>query len=121
MRVHYLSYGDKEYTTYHQLGTVSDNLSYLINLKEDDNKRDEREEKNHLDFRIILQRQTELYTEFNSYKNKKSQNAFNSNQDLVLVSLYSLIPTLRRELFSLNFSKTDQEGAEDDYIYIKDE
>ena len=121
MRVHYLSYNDKDFTTYHQLGTVSDNLSYIINLKEGDNKRDEREERNHLDFRIILQRQTELYKEFNLYKNKKSQNAFNANQDLVLVSLYSLIPTLRRELFSLKYTKTNQEGAEDDYLYIKED
>ena len=120
MRVYYLSYNDKDFTTYNQLGTVSDNISKVINLKEGDNKRDEREEKNHLDFRIILQRQDELYKEYNLYKNKKSQNAFNANQDLVLVSLYSLIPSLRRELFSLKFTKTDQEGAKDDYLYIKE-
>ena len=120
IRVYYLSYNDKDFTTYNQLGTVSDNLSNIINLKEGDNKRDVREEKNHLDFKIILQRQDELYKEFNLYKSKKSQNAFNANQDLVLISLYTLIPTLRRELFSLKFSKTDQKGAKDDYLYIKE-
>ena len=54
MRVYYLSYNDKDFTTYNQLGTVSDNISKVINLKEGDNKRDEREEKNHLVRRMII-------------------------------------------------------------------
>ena len=121
MRIYYLYYNDKDFTTYNQLGTVMDNISKVIDTYEGYNKRDEREENNHLDFRILLQRQEELYKEYNLYKDKKCQNAFNSNQDLVLVSLYTLIPTLRCELLSLKYTKTDQEGAEYDYLYIKED
>ena len=118
MRIYYLAYNNKDFTTYNQLGTVLDNISIHLNKKEGENKRDDREERNHLDFNIILQRQKELEEEYNLYKNKQCKNAFNSNQDLVLVSLYSLIPTLRRELFSLKYSIEDKREDKDDYLYI---
>ena len=121
MRIYYLAYNNKDFTTYNQLGTVLDNISIHLNKKEGENKRDDREERNHLDFNIILQRQKELEEEYNLYKNKQCKNAFNSNQDLVLVSLYSLIPTLRRELFSLKYSIEDKREDKDDYLYIKDD
>ena len=121
MRIYYLAYNNKDFTTYNQLGTLLDNISIHLNKKEGENKRDDREERNHLDFNIILQRQKELEEEYNLYKNKQCKNAFNSNQDLVLVSLYSLIPTLRRELFSLKYSIEDKREDKDDYLYIKDD
>ena len=72
-----------------------------------DNELSEIEAKKFITFDIVLDKQKELEKQFELIKNKKSITGYDLNQDLLLVSLYSLIPHLRNEVITLNI-----------YIYI---
>jgi hypothetical protein len=46
-------------------------------------------------FDVVLDKQKELQKQIELIKNKKSRIAYDLNQDLVLIALYSLIPPLQ--------------------------
>jgi len=69
------------------------------------------EEKPFIPFDIVLQTRQKLEYDFLSNKSYKS------NQDLLLISLYSLIPVMRDELKLLEFTTTKNDDG--DYIYFK--
>jgi hypothetical protein len=50
-------------------------------------------------------------------KNKKSMIGYDLNQDLLLISLYSLTPPLQQEIMTLNFSRKLE--RKDNWIVIK--
>jgi len=57
----------------------------------------------------------------NSHENIENKNtaiAYDLNQDLILVSLYSLIPPLRNEIKTLNFTKTSQ--LKENWVFFRD-
>ena len=54
---------------------------------------------------------------FDAIDNKLTSKAYDLNQDLLLLSLYSLIPPLRNEIKKLKFTKTIQKT--EDWIVIK--
>jgi hypothetical protein len=87
-----------------------DNSRYSFRQDEEENKLNEWEEKAFVPFEIILQKQKDLEDEF------KTKRTYNINQDLLLVSLYSLIPIERDEIKPLNFTTTVKK--DDDYIYF---
>ena len=67
-------------------------------------------------FNVVLEKQNELQKQLEFTKIKITI-AYDLNQDLLLVSLYSLIPPLRKEPMTLKFSNTIQQ--KDDWILIK--
>jgi hypothetical protein len=73
--------------------------------------------KKFITFDIVLDKQKELKKQFELISNKKSGIAYDLNQDLVLISLYSLIPPLRNEPKTLKFSNFFQEKG--DWVLIK--
>ncbi len=68
-------------------------------------------------FDVVLNKQKELQKQFELIRNKKSLIDYDLNQDLLLVSLYSLIPPLRQENMTLKFSKTLE--RKDNWMVIK--
>ena len=64
-----------------------------------------------------MNKQKELQKQFELIKNKQSVIGYDLNQDLVLVSIYSLIPPLRQEPMTLKFSKALK--REGDWVVVK--
>ena len=65
----------------------------------------------------VLNKQKELQKQFEQITNKNSVIGYDLNQDLLLISLYSLIPPLRQEIMTLKFSKKLERN--DNWIVIK--
>jgi len=80
-------------------------------MDETDQKLNKNEEKSFVPFDIVLQVQQKLEKEF------EANQLYKTNQDLLLISLYSLIPVMRDELKLLEFTTTKRNDG--DYIYIK--
>ena len=73
--------------------------------------------KANVDFEIILAKQKQLKEQYDAVKNKSSNEAYRLNQDLLIVSLYSLIPPNRDEIKLLDFTTT-KKTDDNDYVYI---
>ena len=80
-------------------------------MNETDQKLNKNEEKSFVPFEIVLQVQQKLEKEF------EANQSYKTNQDLLLLSLYSLIPVMRDELKLLEFTTTKNDDG--DYIYFK--
>jgi len=57
-----------------------------------------------IDWNTVIEKQKELERTFQQAQNKQTKQAYTINQDLMLLSLYSLIPPLRAEVRELQFS-----------------
>jgi hypothetical protein len=119
LRILYLMFNNKNLQLYKNISTVQDNISHFINIKEGNNIRDELEEKRHLDFSLILKRRNDLEDAFKKIDDKFIKTAYDINQDLILLSLYTLIPPERCELFHLIFKINISLDEKDDYILIQ--
>ena len=80
-------------------------------------KASEEEMKKFVSFDIVLDKQKELKKQFELITNKQSTIAYDLNQDLLLISLYSLIPPLKTEPKTLKFTNSFQE--KEDWVLIK--
>lgn len=119
LRILYLMFNNKNLLLYKNISKVQDNISHFINIKEGNNIRDELEEDRHLDFSLILKRRNDIEETFKNLHDKFSKTAYDINQDLILLSLYSLIPPERCELFHLIFKLNISLDENDDYILIQ--
>ena len=117
LRVIRIGYNNKLNLNYQLLSYIVSILGDEIDNKEGKNELSPEELERFLDFDIIKLKQKELYNRFYMITNKYTKTAYNLNQDLVLLSLYSLIPPLRNEVKLLEFTFTSK--REGDYIYIK--
>jgi hypothetical protein len=63
-----------------------------------------------------MAKQKSLENTFNSIQNKQTKAAYEMNNDLLLLSLYSLIPPLRNEVKHLNFTHSKKDDG--DYIWF---
>ena len=113
LRIFRIAYETKQFPLYQKISLIMDNLRYSFRDDEQDNKLNEREEKAYVPFEVILEKQKSLEEEF------KSKKTYSINQDLLLVSLYSLIPIERDENKLLSFTTTLK--TDDDYIYFNDD
>jgi len=120
LRVLYLMFDNKDILLYKNISIVQDNITRFINYKEGNNIRDELEQKRHLDFTLILKRRDDIEEAFKNINNKLTKTAYDINQDLLLLSLYSLIPPERCELFQLTFRNHSYSNHNEDYILIDD-
>ena len=66
----------------------------------------------------ILDKQKELNAQFSAIQNKQTRKAYDLNLDLVLVSLYTLTPPLRREPMILKF-REDKDTIDHDFLHIR--
>ncbi len=92
-------------------------LTQKFEADEFDNELSEEEMKKFVTFDVVLNKQKELQKQFELLRNKQSLIGYDLNQDLLLVSLYSLIPPLRLEPMTLKF--TDKTQKEKNWIVIR--
>ena len=116
-RIFRITYETKNYELYVKYSSCIIFLTRQFEADEFDNVLSEEEMKKFVTFNIVLNKQKELQKQFELLRNKQSRIAYDLNQDLLLVSLYSLIPPLRLEPMTLKF--TDKTQKEKDWIVIK--
>lgn len=109
-RIFRIAYDTKNYPLYQKYSDILLDLNAASKMDEAEQKLNKTEEKSFINFEIVLDIRNKLEEEFN--KNPTYLN----NQDLLLLSVYSLIPTQRDELKSLEFTTTKK--TDGDYIYF---
>ena len=72
------------------------------------------EAKKFVSWDVVLAKQKHLERQFYSIQNKHTKSAYDLNNDLLLLSLYTLIPPLRNEIKHLKFTHSNK----NDYDYI---
>ena len=117
MRIFYIAYETKQYELYKKYSAIVFDLRDYFKLDENKQELNPREEKAFVPFEIVLATQKKMAQLFNDLKNKKNKEAYKLNQDLLLVSLFSLIPPNRDEIKELHFTTTPKTDNKD-YIYI---
>lgn len=113
MRVFYIAYQTKNYELYKKYSAMVFDLRDYFKLDEHKQELNPREEKAFVPFEVILGKQKQLQEEF------KEKGTYKLNQDLVLVSLYSLIPPNRDEIKELYFTTTPK--TDKDYVYFRND
>ena len=111
-RIFRIAYETKNYEMY-------DKYSSVVIFEDDEynNELDDIEIKKFVSFDVVLELQKELQRRFEEIPNKLTTKAFDLNQDLLLISLYSLIPPIRNEIKSLKFTRTVK--RKEDWIYFR--
>lgn len=117
LRMIRIAYGNKTSPLYKLFSIIVFQIHEFIIEYEGENMLNAHEQKKYVNWEDVLAIQKELEDEFESIKEKDDRKAYDLNNDLLLISMYSLIPPLRNEVKSLEF-KTDAENTKDDYIYI---
>lgn len=110
-RIIRIAYNTKQYLLYQKYSDILLDLNAEHKMDEADQKLNKNEEKSFVPFDVVLQVQQKLEKEF------EANQLYKTNQDLLLISLYSLIPVMRDELKLLEFTTTKKDDG--DYIYIK--
>jgi hypothetical protein len=119
MRIMYLALGSKQHALYLKYAYIMKDLVTDSKSLEAENDFNDVElaRGGYIPWNIVLEKQKELEQKFNQIQNKKSKEGYALNQDLLLLSLYCLIPPLRNEPKTLMF--TDEDHVEKDWIYMK--
>lgn len=116
-RIFRIAFETKNYDLYDKYSTLVIFLGAHFEDDEFNNELSAIEIKKFITFDIVLNKQKELQKSFDAIENKLTARAYDLNQDLVLLSLYSLIPPLRNEIKKLKFTKTIQKT--EDWVVIK--
>ena len=116
-RIFRIGFETKFYDLYDKYSTLVIFLGAHFEDDEFDNELSDIEKKKFIPFDVVLGRQKQLQEQFEAIEDKQTTKAYDINQDLLLVSLYSLIPPLRNEIKSLKFTKFIQN--KEDWIVIK--
>lgn len=107
---------NKQHPLYNKYASLVRSISDYVNTDEGDNKLNENEEGRYIDWNYVLRERNILEDKFNNIKNKNTKDAYDINQDLILLSLYSLIAPLRNEPKTLKF--TTKEEDKGDFVYF---
>jgi len=117
-RIFRIAFETKNYYLYDKYASLVLFLTQQFEADEFNNELSDNEFKKFIDFSVVLELQRKLNIQFQAIQNKNSVNAYDINQNLILVSLYSLIPPLRKELFTIKF--TTQSKRNGDWVYFRD-
>jgi hypothetical protein len=109
-RIFRIAYDTKTYPLYNLYSDVLLDLNADAKMDEDKGELNKTEEMSYIPFEIVLETQKKLEETF------ISNPTYQNNQDLLLLSLYSLIPTLRDELKLLEFTTVKQDTG--DWLYF---
>jgi hypothetical protein len=117
LRVMRIAYENKKAPIYKLFSTIVFALKEVVTKKEGENQLNQHEKKKYIHWKDVLCIQDTMEKEFASIKNKMTQSAYDLNNDLVLISLYSLFPPERNEIKFLEFSRHPRKNDKD-YIYV---
>ena len=115
-RVLRLAFKSKTPDLYEKFSHIIFDLGIHFEDDEFNNELSPEEEKKFVSWDIVMARQKQLEQQFYSIQNKQTKIAYELNNDLLLLSLYSLIPPLRNEIKHLNFTHSSK--TDNDYIWI---
>jgi len=107
-RIFRIAFETKAYPLYEKYSCLVLFLRYYFEGGDWDNKLSAFEEKKHIDFIVVLDIQNKLLKQYHALPSPYSMKAYDLNNDLLLISLYSLIPPLRNEIKHLKFTKTSK-------------
>jgi hypothetical protein len=117
LRVMKIAYHNKLSPVYRLFSIMVFQLHDMIMDDEGRNELTQLEEKKYINWKDVLKIQASMEAEFNNIVEKKTKEAYDLNNDLLLISLYSLIPPLRNEIKLLEFTH-NMTDKDKDYIYI---
>jgi hypothetical protein len=118
-RITRIAYGGKSYELYQKFSAMVLQIGEFLSQSDKDNKLNEFEKTKFINWNFVLQKQMELEIAFKFMENKKTTKAYDLNNDLLLISLYSLRPPLRNEVKHLEFTTTTKRKG--DYIFFKND
>ena len=110
-----LAFKSKTPDLYEKFSRIGHDLGDYFDDDEYDNVLSPEEEHKFITWDIVIAKQKQLERQFYPIQNKHTKQAYELNNDLLLLSLYSLIPPLRNEIKHLNF--TVQRKRDGDYIW----
>jgi hypothetical protein len=115
-RIIRLSYKSKSPDLYEKFSRIVSDLGHYFEDDEFNNELSPEELKKFIVWDEVIAKQKSLENQFYSIQNKHTKMAYDINNDLLLLSLYSLIPPLRNEVKHLDFTHTKKDDG--DYIWF---
>jgi len=119
LRIIRIAYKTKEIPLYKLFSTIVFQLHQYVNKNEGRNKLNKYEQKKYIHWEDVRTVQGLLEKKFNDFPNKKTKEAYDTNNELLLLSMYSLIPPLRNEIKDMQFTFTSKRlDKKKDYIHL---
>lgn len=113
LRILYIALDGNKNEDYNFYSNILKHLALKIQDDNDKQELNKQEQETFVDFEIVLNKQKELLEKFNNNK------TYRNNQDLLLISIYSLIPPNRKEITELIYiTHHDDNDKVNDFIYI---
>jgi hypothetical protein len=109
----------KSYPLQQKYSLLNLTLKENLDAEESKNELNEVEQLRFLEWPLVIERRDELLKDFSSFENKLTQAAYDANQDLLTVALYTYIMPLRREIYTLEFT-TNPNLLSGNHILMKD-
>lgn len=117
LRMMRICYGNKTTHVYKLYSEVVFQIHDFVVEYDGENALNEHEEKKYINWQDVLTIQKQLEEQFEAFENKHTMKAYDLHSDLLLLSMYCLMPPLRNEIKTLEF-KDDLTNKKDDYVYI---
>ncbi len=121
LRMMRIAYGNKLAPVYKLFSVMVFLLHDAKLYNEGDNELNIYEAKKYINWLDVIKIQQTMEDEFDSIDDKYTQKAYDLNNDLLLISLYSLIPPLRNEIKNIEFTTkkyTKGHVPTEDHIFI---
>ena len=116
-RIFRIAFQTKKYQLYEKYSAIVIFLGMHFDLDEHNNELSDLEKTKFAPFNEILDIRSKLEQQFAMMKDLLTVKAYDHNQDLLLASLYSLIPPLRGEIKGLKFTTTAHTSG--DWLVMK--
>lgn len=117
LRIMKIAFDTKDSKLYKLFSTIVFQIHGYITTRDGRNKLNEFEKKKYIRWEDVLRIQKELEDEFNAIEDKDTVQAYDLNNDLLLLSMYCLMPPLRNEVKLLEFT-SELKASDKDYVYI---
>ena len=117
LRIMRIAYKTKQLPLYQLFSTIVFQLHGKVTRNEGKNKLNKYELKKYIHWQDVMKVHSMLEKDFNALKNKKTREAYDLHNELLLLSIYCLIPPLRNEVKHLEFTRSSKD-KKIDYVYI---
>ncbi|WP_396189514.1 hypothetical protein [Flavobacterium sp.] len=117
LRIMRIAFGTKDSKLYKLFSTIVFQIHGYIKTKDGRNKLNEFEKRKYIRWEDVLRIHKQLEDEFDAIEDKDTMQAYDLNNDLLLLSMYCLMPPLRNEVKLLEFTN-EIKASDKDYVYI---
>ncbi len=117
LRIIRIAYGNKSAPLYKLFSEIVFQLHDMILLDEGSNRLNADEAKKYVNWLDVLKIQKRMEDTFEAMEDKSTREAYDYNNDLLLLSLYCLIPPLRNEIKFLEFTRNPKNNKQD-YVFV---